>query len=102
VSNLTSNIGHIVTSVIIIAAVLVLALFSKITGAEALTVIVAVGGVSLGGSVASSSAGNLVSASHVVPALTPTSITTSSTATPATPEAVFPSSAPVTSVAASA
>lgn len=53
-NNLTGNIGHIVTAVLVTIAVTVLAITNRITGADALFVIAGVGGFSLGGSVASS------------------------------------------------
>lgn len=56
-NNLLQNIGHIATSIIIIIAVTVLAWHGTITGSEALTIIGVLGGVSVGGSVASSSVG---------------------------------------------
>lgn len=56
-NNLTTNIGHIVIAIIIIAASVALALHNTITGGEAIGLIAGAGGVSLGGAVASSSAG---------------------------------------------
>jgi len=53
-NNLIGNIGHIATAVVVIVAAVILALHGTITGGEALVVIVGAGGVSLGGSVASS------------------------------------------------
>lgn len=61
--NFNNNVGHIITAVCIIIAVVVLAALNRITGSDALAVIGTVGGVSLGGSVASSSAGAPVPAS---------------------------------------
>ena len=60
VGNLSTNMGHIVTAVIIIIAVTVLAWHGTISGSDALTIIGVLGGVSVGGSVASSSAGGSV------------------------------------------
>jgi hypothetical protein len=53
-SNLTGNIGHIITAVLVTVAVTILAITNHITGSQAVVVIVGVGGFSLGGSVASS------------------------------------------------
>jgi hypothetical protein len=57
VNNLTTNIGHIVIAVIMIGAAVALAIAHVITGGEAIGLIAGAGGVSLGGAVASSSAG---------------------------------------------
>jgi hypothetical protein len=57
VNNLTTNIGHIVIAVIIIGSAVALAIKGVITGGEAIGLIAGAGGVSLGGAVASSSAG---------------------------------------------
>ena len=62
--NLSTNMGHIVTAVIIIIAVTVLAWHGTISGSDALTIIGVLGGVSVGGSVASSSAGGSVPVSE--------------------------------------
>lgn len=56
-NNLTTNIGHILISVVVIAAAVVLAIKGTITGGDAIGLIGVAGGVSLGGAVASSSAG---------------------------------------------
>lgn len=55
-SNLTSNLSHIVVALAVIGAVTALAAIGTISGAEALVVIAAVSGVSVGGGVASSAA----------------------------------------------
>ena len=85
-NNLLQNIGHIATSIIIIIAVTVLAWHGTITGSEALTIIGVLGGVSVGGSVASSSLGAPGLSSGVAPTLAGTSTSetpvTVSTATP--------------------
>jgi hypothetical protein len=57
VNNFTTNIGHICIAVVIIVAAVVLAIKGTITGGDAIALIGAAGGVSLGGAVASSSAG---------------------------------------------
>jgi hypothetical protein len=56
-NNLTANIGHIVIAIFVIVAVTVLSWHGTITGGEAITIIAGIGGVSVGGAVASSSAG---------------------------------------------
>jgi hypothetical protein len=65
-NNLTSNIGHIAVAVVVIAAAVVLAIFHEITGGEAIGLIASAGGFSLGGAVASSSAGVLQPSSVAV------------------------------------
>jgi len=80
-NNLLNNIGHIATSIIIIIAVTILAWHGTITGSEALTIIGVLGGVSVGGSVASSSPGALVPSSVVAPASLGISTSTPTTAT---------------------
>ncbi len=88
--NFTNNVGHIVTSVVIIVSVTVLAWHGTLTGAEALGVIGVIGGVSVGGSVASSSAGTLAPSSATGPASVGvyTSVPTTTATTP--PVAVLP------------
>ena len=89
--NFTNNVGHIVTSTCIIIAVVVLAALNRITGADALAVIGTVGGVSLGGSVASSLAGAPVLGSAVASASPGAATSTPTTTTPTTtPVAVMP------------
>jgi hypothetical protein len=66
VNNLTTNIGHILISVIMITAAVVLAIKGTITGGEAIALIAGAGGVSLGGAVASASAGVLQPSSVAV------------------------------------
>lgn len=56
-NNLVSNIGHIIVTTIIIAAVSVLAWHGTISGGTAVAIIAGIGGVSVGGGVASASAG---------------------------------------------
>ena len=56
-NNFATNVGHIVIAVFIIVAAVVLGIKGTITGGEAITLIAAAGGFSLGGAVASSSAG---------------------------------------------
>ena len=67
-NNFTTNVGHIVTSLVIIVAVTALAWHGTISGSECLTIIGVLGGVSVGGSVASSSAGAPALSSAVAPA----------------------------------
>lgn len=62
-NNLVQNIGHIVIATVVIASAVVLSIKGTITGGEAITMIAAAGGFSLGGAVASSSAGAPVPAS---------------------------------------
>lgn len=62
-NNLTTNIGHIIVTVVIIGAAVALALHNTITGGEAIALIAGAGGVSLGGAVASSSAASSVPSS---------------------------------------
>jgi hypothetical protein len=57
VNNFTTNVGHIVIAGVVIVAAVVLGIKGTITGGEAITLIATAGGVSLGGAVASSSAG---------------------------------------------
>ena len=68
--NLSNNIGHIVTTVLVIIAVTALAWHGTITGGEALTIIGVLSGVSVGGSVASSSGGAPTPGSASTPAST--------------------------------
>lgn len=56
-NNLIQNIGHIVIATVVIAAAVVLGIKGTITGGESVTLITAAGAFSLGGAVASSSAG---------------------------------------------
>jgi hypothetical protein len=81
-NNLTGNIGHIVTAIVVIAAAVVLALHGNISGESALVVIGAAGGFSLGGSVASSP-----STTPPAKVVTPTASTSAwtSTLSPSTP-----------------
>lgn len=66
VNNLTTNIGHIAIAVVIIVAAVVLSIRGTITGGEAIGLIASAGGFSLGGAVASSSAGVLQPSSVAV------------------------------------
>lgn len=87
-NNFVGNIGHIVTSLAIIVVVTVLAYHGTITGSEALTIIGVLGGVSVGGSVASSSVGVPAPGSVVAPTSNGTAgsvVTVTTTATPAAP-----------------
>lgn len=65
-NNLLANIGHIVVAVVIIVAAVVLAIRGVITGGECIGLIASAGGFSLGGAVASSSAGVLQPSSVAV------------------------------------
>lgn len=56
-NNFTTNVGHIVIATLVIAAAVILGIKGTITGGEAITLIAAAGSFSLGGAVASSSAG---------------------------------------------
>ena len=99
-NNLTSNIGHIIMAAIITAAVTVLAITNRITGSEALIVITAAGGVSLGGSVASSSGGVLglgsaiASTSRGTSTSVPTVTTVTTELAPSTPTSTVTATAP--------
>ena len=59
-SNLTSNLSHIVIALAVIGAVAALAALGTISGADALAVIAGAAGMSLGGGVASSAASSPV------------------------------------------
>lgn len=61
VTNLKQNITHLVMAIVVIAGAIALCLTGHISGADALTVVIGVGGFSMGGGVASSSAGTLAS-----------------------------------------
>jgi hypothetical protein len=91
-NNLTTNIGHIIVTVVIIGAAVALALHNTITGGEAIALIAGAGGVSLGGAVASSSAASSVPSSVNVSTSPGTSTLTlngaSTTAVPTTPPVV--------------
>lgn len=54
-NNLATNIGHIAIAIVVIIAVTILAWHGSITGGSALAIIAGIGGVSLGGAVATSS-----------------------------------------------
>lgn len=83
--NFSQNVGHIITATVIIAAAVVLAALNKITGADAIAIIGTTGGVSLGGSVASSSGGTL--AQGLAVGSTSVGTVTSAPTTTATPPA---------------
>lgn len=89
--NFTGNVGHIITLVVITVAVSFLAATNKITGAEALLVITAAGGVSLGGSVASVSAGG-PTPNLVVTSSSPGTSTSTSASVTTTPPSTSTSS----------
>lgn len=95
-NNLTTNIGHIATTFVIIVAVTVLAWHGTINGGTAVAIIAGIGGVSVGGGVASSSAGASVPSSVVTATslgtvgLGATTTTPSATTTPSTTDAVEP------------
>lgn len=80
-NSLKQNAAHIVMATVVIGAVIVLTLHGNMDGQTASAIIVAVGGFSLGGGVASSSAGG--SASN--PAGVATSAGTSGSVAVATP-----------------
>lgn len=84
--NLKQNLGHIITVTLIIGAAVALAITNKISGAEAIGIIGTAGGFSMGGGVASSSAGTStpVVASVVASPLASTSGPTPTAETPAT------------------
>lgn len=100
-NNFTNNVGHIITSIIVILVTGALAWHNTITGADAIGIIGVVGGVSVGGSVASASAGASVPVSASAPSSNggQTLVTTANGAV--TPVATFPSetTTPVTSPA---
>lgn len=96
-NNLTTNIGHIIVTVVIIGAAVALALHNTITGGEAIGLIAGAGGVSLGGAVASSSVANSAPSSVAVSTSPGTStLTVGATkiqASPTTAETSGPSTA---------
>ena len=51
-NNFTANIGHMAIAIVVIIAVTILAWHGSITGGSALAIIAGIGGVSLGGAVA--------------------------------------------------
>ncbi len=101
-NNLVNNLGHIVISTVVIIAVTILAWHGTISGADAFGVIGVVGGVSMGGSVASSSPGNLVPGSATGPALISVAGSAPGVITTQTPVAVFPTTTTPSTPAATA
>lgn len=79
--NFLSNLSHLIMAVVVIAAAVVLASVGTITGAEAVTLIAAAGGFSLGAGAASGSGPGLA---PTVSASTASSGESTVTITPAT------------------
>ena len=90
-NNFTTNVGHIVTGIVIIIATAVLAWHGTITGAESIGIIAGIGGFSMGGSVASASAGAAVPVSASAPSSGGTSTLVTTANGTVTPVATFPS-----------
>ena len=93
-NNFTTNVGHIVTAIVIIIVTAALAWHNTITGTDAVGIIGAVGGVSLGGSVASASAGAAVPVSASGPSSGGTSTLVTTANGTVTPVATFPAEIP--------
>lgn len=93
-NNFTTNLGHIITGIIIILVTGALAWHGTITGAESIGIIAGIGGFSMGGSVASASAGAQVPVSASVPSSGGTSTLVTTANGTITPVATFPSSSP--------
>lgn len=86
-NNFTQNVGHMAMAIVIIVCVTILAIHGTITGSDALVLIAGLGGVSVGGSVASSLAGGSVPVSGVVsssPGGSGSASTTTATVAPVT------------------
>ena len=61
-SDLQKALPHLIMAAIVIGAVVAMAIANRITGAEALPVIIGVGGFTLGGTVASGSTSSAITA----------------------------------------
>lgn len=100
-NNLTSNLSHIVVTVVVIIVTGALAWHGTISGTDAFGLIAAIGGVSVGGGVASSSAGTSAPSSASGPVSTPVSTSALSATDQTSATAVFPVTATQTSGGAS-
>ncbi len=90
--NLITNIGHIITALVVDVILMVLAIRGVITGDTAVTTIIAVSAFSLGGSVASSSGGTLTPGSVSAPASSPVASSTVTSPVAVAPMSINPNS----------